>query len=104
MMPSSVSPDFWWAIGIAATICIAAITRKRIKAPVEFKQMSWMDWCGHFALIGIGVIFLGGFTGIRVLLASGLILVLALYPIAILGIIGRLDQFIVEAARLFRKR
>lgn len=103
-MTGVISPDFWWSVGIATTIAVAAIARKRIKAPDEFKQMSWIDWCGHFALVGMGVIFLGGLIGVEMVLAAGVFLVCSLYPIAILGVVGRLDQFIVEAARLFRRR
>ncbi len=103
-MAESLNPHFWWSIGLAVTVAVAAAVRKKVKHPDEFRQMNWMDWCGHFALVGIGVIFLGGFIGVEMVMAAGIFLVFALYPIAILGIIGRLDQFIVEAVRLFRKR
>lgn len=103
-MLSEMNSELLWASGISVVIAVAAVLRIRIAIPDEFELMNWMDWCGHFALIGIGVAILGGLTGARIMEVSGILLTLALYPVAILGIIGRLDQLIVEAVRLSRKR
>lgn len=66
--------------------------------------MNWLDWCGHFALVGIGVIFIGGLAGFEALMMAGVLLVCVLYPIAILGILGRFDEMISEIIRALRRR
>lgn len=103
-MTGAISPDFWWSVGIATAIAVAAIARKRIKAPDEFIQMNWMDWCGHFALIGIAMVLVFGLTGADTLRNAGMLLIFALYPIAILGVLGRFDEMVSEVVRAIRRR
>ncbi|WP_421862493.1 hypothetical protein [Marinobacter adhaerens] len=103
-MTGVISPDFWWGIGIATAIAVATIARKRFKAPDEFKQMSWIDWCGHFALTGIVVVLVGAVIDVKLLAGAGMILILGLYPLAILGLLGRFDEMLSEVVRAIRRR
>ncbi|WP_428398326.1 hypothetical protein [Marinobacter salarius] len=103
-MLTHVNPDFWWALGFAVAIAAGAAARKRFRAPDGFKQMDWMDWCGHFALIGIGMVLFFGLLGFDVLRNAGMFLVLSLFPIAILGLLGRFDGALSELIRAIRRR
>jgi hypothetical protein len=103
-MTGVISPDFWWGIGIATAIAIAAALRMKLFRSDEYRQMTWMDWCGHFALIGIAVILVGGLAGFKAVTAAGVILLVGLYPIAILGLLGRFDEMISEIIRAIRRR
>lgn len=96
--------NFWAGIIIAVLIMAASTAWKRIKCADEFSHMSWMDWCGRFALQGIGVIFLGGFLDWDALMAAGVFMVCCLYPIAFLGLLGRADEMISEIVRAIRRR
>lgn len=103
-MPSEINPEFLWASGVAVVIAIAATLRMRIRAPDEFKLMSWMDWCGHFALTGIAMTLAFGLIGFDILRNAGMVLVFSLYPLAILGLLGRFDEMISEIIRAIRRR
>lgn len=94
----------WVSVIIAALIIVAEIIRKRITDRDHYNQMTWMDWCGHFALIGIGVVLISGILDVKTILFSGIILICALYPIAILGTFGRLDDAATELYRAIRRR
>ncbi|MDF0750269.1 hypothetical protein NLU14_08505 [Marinobacter sp. 71-i] len=96
--------DFWAGIILAVIIVAASVAWKRVKAADEFSQMSWMDWCGRFALQGVGVIFLGGIFDWMPLMAAGVFMVCSLYLIAILGLLGRFDEMISEIVRAIRRR
>ncbi|WP_228223316.1 hypothetical protein [Marinobacter nauticus] len=66
--------------------------------------MNWLDWCGHFALVGIFTILISAVIGMRTLAMAGLFLLVPLYPIAILGLLGKVDDVRVSFLRAWRKR
>jgi hypothetical protein len=67
-------------------------------------ELSWMDWCGYYAMIGVAVLLASAFIQWPPLTTVGLFLLVPLYPIAILGIIGRLDEVRASAIRHWRRR
>lgn len=89
---------------LAALIAVASTTWKRIKHADECLQMSWLDWCGHYALTGILVIIAAGILGFKPLAAAGVLLLIPLYPIALLGILGKLDDAVTDIIRAIRRR
>ncbi len=102
--PWLVRPDLWLVLSLATVITIASTAWKRIKHPDECPQMNWMDWCGHYALTGILVIIVAGVLGLKQLAAAGVLLLLPLYPIALLGILGKLDDAATDIIRAIRRR
>ena len=96
--------DFWVGIILAAVIAAVSVAWKRIRCADEFFQMSWMDWCGRFAIQGVGVIFAGGIVGWTPLMAAGVFMVCSLYLIAVLGLLGRFDEMFSEILRAIRRR
>lgn len=102
--PWLIRPDLWLIFSLATVIAIASTAWKRIKHPDEYPQMGWMDWCGHYALTGILVILVAGILGLKQLAAAGMLLLLPLYPIALLGILGKLDDTVTDIIRAIRRR
>lgn len=98
------NPGFWWVIGLAVTISAASAAIKRARSPGEFLQMGWLDWCGHAAILGAITIMVSWPLGWKPLTLAGCLLLLPLYPIAILGILGRLCEAASEISRAIRKR
>ena len=103
-MFQSISPDFWWSLGVATVIAIAATVRLKIWRADEYPQMDWMDWCGHCALVGILTIFSTAIIDWEILRAAGVFLLIPLYPIALLGLLCKLDDMLTSFVRGWRKR
>jgi len=103
-MFQSISPDFWWSLGMATVIAIAATVRLKIWWADEYPQMDWMDWCGHYALVGVFTILLSAVVDWKLLTAAGVFLLFPLYPIAILGLLGKLDDIRASIVRAIRGR
>jgi hypothetical protein len=103
-MFQSISPDFWWSLGVATVIAIAATVRLKIWRADECPQMDWMDWCMHCALVGILTIFSTAIIDWEILRAAGVFLLIPLYPIALLGLLCKLDDMLTSFMRGWRKR
>ena len=104
MLSGQVHPDFWWGVSIATTIAVAVTLRIRLFRADEYRQMTWMEWCGHYALAGILTILLSAIIGWQPLSLAGTLLLFPLYPIAILGLIGKVDDMRVSFLRGLRRR
>lgn len=98
------NPDLWLSLGLTTVIALAAVYRIRRYRPDEYPQMNWLDWCGHFALVGIFTILISAVIGMRTLAMAGLFLLVPLYPIAVLGLLGKVDDMRVSFLRAWRKR
>lgn len=99
-----VSPDFWQGLALATVIAVLAALRLKHYRADEYPQMGWMDWCGHFALVGVFTILLSAVVGWPPLTLAGLLLLFPLYPIAVLGLLGKLDDARVTLLRAWRER
>jgi hypothetical protein len=99
-----VSTDFIWAIMVSGLTAILLALEMRIFRKEIYDQTGWMDWCGYFALAGIPIILVGGILDLRILMAAGVLLLFPLYPIAILGLIGKLDDIRISLVRGWRER
>jgi len=104
LFATPIHPDFWWGVGVATAIAAAATLRLRFFRVDEYRQMSWMDWCGHYALLGIAILLLSAFVDWQPLSVAGLLLFFPLYPIALLGVIGKLDDMRASLLRDWRRR
>lgn len=103
-MASHISSDFWWALIIATAIALISVLRLKLVHPDSYRQMNWMDWCGHFALTGVFVIILSVFSPWAPTVDAGVLLLFPLYPIAVLGLLGKLDDVITVLLRAIRRR
>lgn len=99
-----VSTAFLWAAFFSCAILAAIMLEMRLFRRANYNQMSWMDWCGYCALVGIPMALVGGVSGFDLIRNTGVLLLFPLYPIAFLGLIGKLDDMRVSFMRGWRKR
>jgi membrane protein YqaA with SNARE-associated domain len=99
-----VAEDFLWGVGLATVIAIGMILRERSSDPESYKLTTWMEWCGRFLLVGAALTIVGGVVGWRPVTAAGLVLILPIYPVAILGLVGKLDDIRSSVVREIKKR
>jgi hypothetical protein len=99
-----VAASFLQGVALATVIIVALTLRLRLLRHEEYKQMHWLDWCGYYALFGFLLILVGGIAGCRVVMSAGALMLLPLYPIAILGLLCKLDDMLTSFMRGWRKR
>lgn len=97
-------PAVWQALLIAGITAVVLPVWHHLFPKPHHMQMGWMDWCGYYACIGVIFIMAGGTVGWMGLMAAGMFLLLPLYPLAILGILGKLDDVLMDIVRFFRRR
>jgi len=97
-----VAVSFLQGVALATAVIVALTLRLRLFRHSEYKQMNWLDWCGYYAMMGIPVIFLGGILDYRPILAAGVLMLFPLYPIALLGLLCKLDDMLISFVRGWR--
>lgn len=96
--------DFWYSILLSAVLIVAFPVWRKLRPKGYHMDMGWMDWCGYYFLRGIVVTLIGGMIDSRVVMGAGVWLMCGLYPIAILGLLGKVEDFRVTLMRAWRER
>lgn len=104
-MPDWLSSSrVWQALGISAAVIVGLPVWRRLFPKEHHMQMGWMDWCGYYACIGALFVTAGFFGEWMALALAGGLLLIPLYPIAILGLLGRLDDTVTDIIHAIRRR
>ena len=98
------SARLWQAVGISAVTVVTLHLWRRLFPEDHHMQMGWMDWCGYYACVGALFLLVGSLAGWQNLTGAGLLLLLPLYPVAILGMLGKLDNTVTDIIRAVRRR
>ncbi len=99
-----IHSDFWHSLILASVLIVAFPAWRKLRPKGYHMEMGWMDWCGYFFLRGMVLTLVGGLLDWRVVMAAGVWLMCGLYPIAVLGLLGKLEDFRVTLLRAYRER